>query len=197
MSYQPRCTIHCRMMINPPITHIPGLAWAHDLYDYFLQHLDRRSYPITMYGKQMLQPRLVARYADPWVSYTYSRTTLKWDWRDSILSQLKDMLTSQYWVMFNSALCNLYRDGNDSMWRHADDEKELWNDPIIVSVSLWASRMMKFRSDMGESYSLMLNHGDILIMHAWCQTHRQHSIPKTTKVLQPRINITFRYVQNV
>jgi alkylated DNA repair dioxygenase AlkB len=101
-------------------------------------------------------------------------------------------------IHYNSALLNLYRDGSDSMGWHSDDEPELGDRPVIASLSFGASRRFRlkhrYRSDL-DPVALTLSHGSLLIMYADTQKNWKHSIPKSSKVREPRINLTFRFVQ--
>ncbi len=183
------------IMSYPRTYHPHALSNADELFQYFSYHLDRKEYPIRMFGKDLLQPRLVSFYADEWLYYHYSQTTLIWSWWDDKLWQLCHEINDSHQLACNSVLCNLYRDGQDSMWRHSDDEDELGSDPVIVSVTLWASRAFKLRhKTTREIVTLMLEHGSILVMWPGSQTQREHCIPKTTRLLWPRINCTFRTI---
>jgi alkylated DNA repair dioxygenase AlkB len=184
-------------MSHYPRTYYPqALTDANKLFQYFMQHLNRKAYPIRMFGKEMMQPRLVSFYADEWVDYHYSQTILTWSWRDERMWRLRDQINTSYQLACNSVLCNLYHDGQDSMWWHSDDEHELGPDPIIVSVTLWCSRVFKLRHKMTrETISLTLEHGSVLVMSAHSQIDREHCIPKTTRTLWPRVNCTFRMIE--
>uniref|UniRef100_A0A665UUD8 AlkB homolog 2, alpha-ketoglutarate-dependent dioxygenase n=1 Tax=Echeneis naucrates TaxID=173247 RepID=A0A665UUD8_ECHNA len=98
---------------------------------------------------------------------------------------------------------SLYKDGQDHMGEHRDDEKEL--DPIcpIASVSLGAARDFIFRhrdargkqsSRQIEPVRLELAHGSLLLMNPPTNTFWYHSLPVRKKVLLPRINLTFRRI---
>ena len=92
-------------------------------------------------------------------------------------------------------MCNLYRDGSDSMWWHADDEAELWKDPYIYSVSLWVSRNFQIKSKLSkQKYSIILEDNSIIIMWSKSQIDWLHSISKTKTIIWPRINLTFRTI---
>jgi alkylated DNA repair dioxygenase AlkB len=153
---------------------------------------------ITLYGKQIMQPRLTAWYADPGLSYTYSKTTfqpLSWI---PILEELKDIVNATLNTHFNSVLCNLYRDGKDSMGWHSDDEKELGLHPIIASLSFGAERKFSLRNKQTRiSESWTLSHGSLLVMKAGCQSIYQHAIPKTRLLCGPRVNLTFRQIHTM
>ncbi|MBN8618629.1 MAG: alpha-ketoglutarate-dependent dioxygenase AlkB, partial [Anaerolineae bacterium] len=97
---------------------------------------------------------------------------------------------------FNSVLLNLYRDGNDSVGWHSDDEPELGTNPVIASLTLGAARAFQFRHRTNRDLrvNLELTHGSLLIMAGATQHHWHHQVPKTRKPLPPRINLTFRVI---
>ena len=81
---------------------------------------------------------------------------------------------------------------------HSDDEWEMGLNPVIASISLGGSRMMKFRyrSDSEVSnFALELSTGSLLIMAGTTQKFWQHEIPKTKKSVGERLNLTFRFVE--
>ncbi|HEY9615288.1 MAG TPA: alpha-ketoglutarate-dependent dioxygenase AlkB [Microcoleaceae cyanobacterium] len=149
---------------------------------------------ITIFGRSLLQPRLTAWYGDPGKSYTYSGLTLvPTPWTPTLL-ELKATVESVSNIHFNSVLLNLYRDGNDSMGWHSDDEPELGQNPVIGSLSLGGTRrfMLRHRSQKDWKYQLELTSGSFLLMQGTTQHYWQHQIPKTKRPVSPRINLTFR-----
>ncbi|MCS6983462.1 MAG: alpha-ketoglutarate-dependent dioxygenase AlkB [Candidatus Absconditabacterales bacterium] len=186
----------------PPIHYFPGALQrqynTHQLLHALQTQLNRQQYPIRMFGKTVMQPRLVSFAGDTGISYTYSQTMLTGSGRPPLLAQLKTFIQTQYSIVLNSVLCNRYRNGHDSMGRHADDEPELGPDPVIVSMSLGASRTfaLKHKKIAGRNHRIVLHDGDILIMDRGCQTDWLHAIPKTTKPLTDRINLTWRQIIN-
>lgn len=170
---------------------------ADHLYQTLLSDLTWKQYPIRMFGKTMLQPRLIAWYGDQGTQYTYSQTTLVAEgWNDD-LKQIQEELKLRFQLNFNSVLLNLYRDGQDSMGWHSDNEKELGAEPIIASISLGAARTLQFRQKNNHKTkaSILLESGSLLLMQGDTQELWQHQIAKTKKVKTPRINLTFRIIQ--
>jgi alkylated DNA repair dioxygenase AlkB len=96
-------------------------------------------------------------------------------------------------VSYNSCLANLYRDGNDSVSWHADDETELGPNPTIASLSFGAPRIFKLKHRAsGATFDYELLPGSLLVMYGRCQDDWVHAIPKRARVAGPRINLTFR-----
>ena len=158
-------------------------AWRHDT--------------IHRYGRQMPVPRLTAWFGQRKFSYTYSGIRMDpTPWTEPML-EVKAAVEAATGVQFNSALANLYRDGQDSVAWHADDETELGPRPIIASVSFGATRPFQLRrhDDHSTRLSIPLTPGSLLVMGGATQHHWQHRIAKTAKPTAPRINLTFRQIQ--
>ena len=130
--------------------------------------------------------------------YSYSNISLNPKAWTPTLLEVRNQLAETIERQFNSVLLNLYRNGNDSMGWHSDDEWEMGLNPVIASISLGGSRMMKFqhRSDSEVSnFALELSTGSLLIMAGTTQKFWQHEIPKTKKAVGERLNLTFRFIQ--
>lgn len=140
-------------------------------------------------------PRLTAWYADAGLTYAYSGVTHQAvPWTET-LAQIRRAVEEAAGVPFNSLLLNFYRDGQDSMGDHADDERELGKDPVIASVSFGAVRRFHLRhKTTKEKLTFDLAHGSLLIMAGTCQHHWVHGVPKTKEAVGERINLTFRNV---
>lgn len=99
---------------------------------------------------------------------------------------------------YRGVLLNLYRDGNDSIGFHADDEPEIEPSSPIASVSLGAERtfVLKPRAKKVGAFSPQLNlrlaHGSGLVMRGATQRDFRHGIPSEPAVPGPRVNLTFR-----
>ena len=150
-----------------------------------------------LFGKRQPIPRLTAWFGDSQGTYTYSgikMTPTPWT---EVLAEIRDRTGMVAETEFNSVLLNLYRDGQDSVDWHADDEPELGPEPTIGSVSLGATRRFHLRPKDGslETVSVELHHGDVLVMRGPMQHAWQHQLPKTQRAVGPRINLTFRTVE--
>lgn len=151
---------------------------------------------MNMYGKEVNLPRLSAWYGDNFKSYTYSGiklTPLAWT---TELQKIKAEIDTVSNVEFNSVLLNRYRDGNDSISWHSDDEPELGKNPVIGSVNFGATRrfMLRHKKDKSLTYEVELKHGSFLLMFGELQHYWLHQVPKTAKKIGERINLTFRVI---
>jgi len=158
-----------------------------------LSELDWQQEEIHMFGKQVLQPRLQAWHGDK--PYTYSGLSMTPQPWSSTLMDLKHRCEDVAHHSFNSVLANLYRDGQDSMGWHQDNEPELGKNPVIASLSLGETRRFVLRHrETKQKYQIELGHGSLLIMAGETQHYWQHAVPKTAKPRNERINLTFRYI---
>lgn len=150
---------------------------------------------IKIAGKSIMMPRLVAWYGDEGLSYRYSGITHYSDGWQPDLYQLKLQLENFLNAKFNNVLCNYYRNENDSVSWHADNEKELGAAPLIASLSLGAPRNFQMRHKLTrEKITIPLHHGDLLVMYPPTQQYWVHAIPKERYSVGERINLTFRYL---
>lgn len=158
--------------------------------------IDWRQETTILFGKQIKLPRLTAWYGDPGKSYCYSKIKMEPLLWTSTLIKIKSKIESLANTQFNSVLLNLYRDGKDSVAWHSDDEAELGKNPIIASVSFGATRNFAFRHKFNKElkYKIELTHGSFLLMRGATQHFWQHQIPKTNRLVQARINLTFRTI---
>ncbi len=165
-------------------------------YEFLLEDLDWRQYDIKIFGKKIPQPRLTALYAEGKNSYTYSNLTLFPNSFTPELAEIKSEIENTTGFSFTHCLANLYREGNDSMGWHADDERELGQEPVIASLSFGAVRkfQMKHKLNSNIKYEVNLEHGSLLLMKGKTQEYWKHQIPKTKTEVSPRINLTFRRI---
>lgn len=152
--------------------------------------------PVRLFGRSIPQPRLTAFYGDAGVRYRYSGLTLEARGWTPDLKRISQLVTRYSGRIFNSVLCNLYRNGNDYMGWHADDEPELGQDPAIASVSFGVARrfVLKSRERSPERREFLLLPGSLLLMSGDLQRHWLHQLPKAKRVKGPRVNLTFRQI---
>ena len=152
---------------------------------------------IKLFGHWVLQPRLTAWYGDEGTDYVYSglkNIPLPWN---APLLDLKEHVEELSQSTFNSVLLNYYRDGQDSMGWHQDNEKALGLNPTIASLSFGASREFHLRHKFDKSVPTVksyLENESLLIMSGKTQQFWQHQVPKSKKDIGERINLTFRKI---
>ncbi|WP_316929254.1 alpha-ketoglutarate-dependent dioxygenase AlkB family protein [Cyclobacterium qasimii] len=139
--------------------------------------------------------RKVAWYGEEAFEYTYSKTTKSaLPWTQALL-ELKHSIENLTEDTFNSCLLNLYHDGNEGMAWHSDGEKDLKKQGAIASLSFGAERKFSFKHKETKTKSeLILENGSLLIMKGDTQTNWLHRLPPSKRIINPRINLTFRTI---
>ena len=160
-----------------------------------LNNLNWETGIIKIFGKTHQIPRLQAWYAEDGIEYTYSGKKLqRHNWNETLID-IKEEIESITSFKFNSVLANLYRNGDDSMGLHSDDEKELGINPVIASLSLGESRDIHFKhKNIKTSLDIPQTNGQLIVMYGQTQKYWKHEIKKTKKFKKPRINLTFRNI---
>jgi len=177
----------------------PAVFSTRESYGYlrtFVNTVPWQQTTISMYGKLLATPRLTAWFGDAGNDYSFSGT--KFDplpWTDELL-QIKKTVEEITTTAFNTVLLNYYRDANDSVAWHSDDEYELRKQPVIASVSFGQVRRfdVRHKTDRGQKYSIDLENGSVLLMKGDMQQHWEHRIAKSTRPLGERVNLTFRVI---
>lgn len=175
-----------------------GIERSDRYFQTLLHETPWRQDHLQIFAKSIPLPRLTAWYGD--APYTYSGIQMQpLSWTPTLL-EIKSRIEPLAEVEFNSVLLNLYRSGQDSVAWHSDDEPELGQNPVIGSVSFGATRRFAFKHKRDRSQkaiSLDLTPGSFLLMRGTTQHDWLHQIPKTQKLIQPRINLTFRVIFRV
>jgi len=176
--------------------HFLDATTADRLFNHLTAQVKWKEDHIRIFGKTYLQPRLTALFGEQGKSYTYSGIQMLPTAFTPSLLDLKKKIEDLSGEHFTTCLLNLYRDGQDSNGWHADNEKELGDQPFIASVSLGASRTfhLKHREERSLRFRMQLEHGSLLLMGGAMQESWLHQIPKTRKSVGKRINLTFRKV---
>ena len=164
-------------------------------FDRLYHQLNWQQERLFIYGRWLDVPRLMCWYGDTGADYQYSGVNHQpLSWTDD-LTQIRRDVERVCLTSFNSVMANLYRNGRDSMGCHADDEKELGVNPLIASVSLGETRLLRFKQlKSSQKLDIELDSGDLLVMAGEIQHHWRHELPKTRRPKKARINLTFRKI---
>jgi alkylated DNA repair dioxygenase AlkB len=177
--------------IDIPEATIYQFSYGRDLFGCLKEETPWQQRSMNMYGRQVLQPRMTAWYGTR--RYTYSgivNDPLPWT---PLLDEVRGHLEKFIDGELNSALLNYYRDGNDSIGFHADDEPELG--PIIVSLSFGHPRTIIFKHNKSLYPDVKIDQPDQtgILMMGDTQKNWKHGINKKKNVGE-RINVTFRQI---
>ena len=166
-------------------------------FNHLKEDVDWQQEEIKLYGRTIPLPRLTAWFGDEGKTYIYSGITVEPEPWTPTLSKIKNRIEKVSEGKFNSVLLNYYRNERDSVSWHSDDELELGQNPIIGSVSFGDVRtfQLKHKTDKSPTISIDLPDGSYLEMAGSTQHHWLHQIPKRTRKIGPRINLTFRIIR--
>ncbi|UOO83166.1 alpha-ketoglutarate-dependent dioxygenase AlkB [Uruburuella testudinis] len=158
------------------------IAWQHD--------------EVVVAGRRITTARQVAWYGQAGFRYAYSgvvHEALPWQ-QQPLLLRLKALVEAQIGdTAFNSCLLNLYRNGREGMAWHSDNEAALGRQTVIASLSFGAARKFAFKhKTRGDKREIMLQHGQLLVMRGDTQQYWLHALMKSSRISEPRINLTFR-----
>tara|TARA_B110000902_G_scaffold90858_1_gene107989 strand:+ start:5319 stop:5921 length:603 start_codon:yes stop_codon:yes gene_type:complete len=166
-------------------------------FNQLLNTIDWTNDKAILFGKLIITKRKVAWYGDKPFDYTYSKTTksaLPWT---KELIEIKEIIENKTGETFNSCLLNLYHTGEEGMGWHSDGEKDLKKNGAIASLSLGAERKFAFKHKATQqTISVLLEKGSLLEMKGITQENWLHRLPPTKKIKIPRINLTFRTIED-
>jgi alkylated DNA repair dioxygenase AlkB len=169
---------------------------ANSYFEALMNRIEWKNDQAIIFGKLIVTKRKVAWYADREFDYTYSKITKRaLLWTEELL-ELKKIAEKVTGESYNSCLLNLYHSGGEGMAWHSDGEKDLKINGAIASMSFGAVRKFAFKhKQTKEKVELILDNGSLLIMKGTTQSHWLHRLPPTKKVLSPRVNLTFRTIE--
>jgi alkylated DNA repair dioxygenase AlkB len=144
----------------------------------------------SLYGRTSEVPRLVSWFGDPGLNYRYTGSDHRCSGWHPELEALCQELHARCGLETNFVLLNRYRDGQDSMGWHTDDETG--HRPQVASLSLGSTRRFLTRSFAGQpSLRWDLEHGSLLLLDG----REPHALPKTRRPVTERINLSFRFLE--
>jgi alpha-ketoglutarate-dependent dioxygenase alkB family protein 2 len=162
---------------------------------------------ITVYGKTYEERRRVIGLGTKGVKYSYSgRTVDAVDWekfpsileiRDKVIEVCNMRGGCPKVHVPNFVLINWYRNGNDKLGPHKDDERDLTKGMPIISFTLGQRRRFVFHTSnpLRKVGEIVLKNGTVLVMNPGTQKHYKHSIPEMKAATGPRWSLTFRYIK--
>lgn len=165
-------------------------------YEYLLHNIPWQNDEALIFGKLIVTKRKVAWFGDQQFEYTYSkRSKYAMLWTAELL-ELKLKCEEISGETYNSCLLNLYHNGNEGMAYHSDGEKDLKRNGAIASMTFGAERKFSFKhKKTNQKIDILLENGSLLIMKGKTQENWLHRLPPTTKINLPRINLTFRTIE--
>ncbi len=168
-------------------------AW----FERLQQEIPWQRHRVKLFGRELEAPRLACWMGDTGAVYTYSRMRyVPQPWTPAA-AELRTRVSAYCGEIYNGVLCNLYRDGHDTMGWHCDDERELGPWPVIASLSFGAPRRfcLRHRRERGRRLDIVLESGALLLMSGATQSNYQHALPGARTCAEPRINLTFRQIR--
>jgi alkylated DNA repair dioxygenase AlkB len=164
------------------------LVGADEVFDRLTTGVSWRQRTVTMYDRRLPEPRLTAWWSERWSERSGATAPLP------VLDRARRALGDHYRRHFDSIGYNWYRSADDSVAWHGDRFARTVVDPIVAIVSVGAARPLRLRPRTGgRSLSFDVGYGDLLVMGGACQREWQHSVPKRSRSVGPRISITFRH----
>ena len=145
-------------------------------------HADSR----MMYGRRVLVPRETAARGEGCAQ----------TWSPGLLLA-RSRIEAQLGTAFDYVFINRYRNGNDSVAWHNDNDAQCAPRRVIASLSLGATRTFELRplraSGLNhKKIAVELADGDLIVMQGATQLNYEHRVPKEPRVAGERINLTFR-----
>ena len=160
-------------------------------------------FDVTMLGKETafshtFSNRSVAYYGSQTYSYNGGSHPPQPFSSNQYLNEILTAVTKSYpEFRFNSAMVTHYANGEDWIPLHSDDEACIVPNSSIMTISLGETRTIMFQSKDKPTpieTEVSLAHGDVLLMSQQSQSIFQHTIPKDTACVRPRISITLRMI---
>ena len=120
-----------------------------------------------------------------------------------VLADAHRALQHRYGVRFAAPAVAWYRDERDGVAFHRDRDMKWLDDTRIALLVVGARRPFTLRprpnryahdlSDRGAVVDLAPGHGDLMVMGGGCQAGWEHSVPRQTHRLAPRLSVQWRW----
>jgi len=167
------------------------------LFEHIVESYNLEQDQYKFKDKIVKSPRLIGFAAEGNIEYTYSNTKHKPQPYTIPLEGIARNIESRLGLpknYFNGCLINLYRNGQDSISYHKDNEKDMDPNTYIAVISIGAERLFCLKNDKTKKVrKFLLENGSLSIMTSLCQRDYQHAILKEKNIQDPRISLTFRH----
>lgn len=174
-----------------------------EIFNILKEYMPTEKHKVMIFGSLVEIPRLQLCYGK---SYNFSGTTsnaIDQGEMPIVIQNLLQIINNHYMLtkqtnkpIYNMCLVNFYRNGDEYIGYHSDDEKQIKNNTPIYSITLGATRKFKLKSKKEDDNLFDLDlepvSGSLLIMDGDCQKTHKHSVPKQKNINDMRINLTFR-----
>jgi len=172
---------------------------ADKLLHHMLNDIPWRQSQKSMYGKIINIPRLQCWMADADINADLYQKEPAIPW-SPLVNVIRERIEKLLNCKFNYVLLNHYRNGQDSIAPHADNEAIYPDKNVIASLSIGATRNFTIKPKNARTKPLVTNpnmkialtHGSLIVMQGDTQKGWVHAIPKEPTIMEPRINLTFR-----
>ena len=169
---------------------------ADQLLNHCLRELPWQEEIVRLFGKTHVAPRRSCAIGDENCVYRYQGSQTEPIPFTYELDQLRHRLAADLTVPFNFILATLYRDGSDYVGWHADDERDLVGDQLIVNVSLGSVRRFHVKTRDGRyRRAIDTEHGSLVLLSGPMQKRTKHRLAKTAQSVNPRVVLSFRQVK--
>jgi len=149
-----------------------------------------RPHQIKVFGKLLDTPRLQQAYGK---DYKFSGTVSRGLPIPTFLKPLMAYLNKRLGVRTNMLLVNWYRDGEDYISMHSDDEKQVKLNTPVITVSFGVTRDFVLKNKTTkERIVIPVENNSVLVMKPGCQQTHTHGVPKRKKIKDYRISVTLR-----
>ena len=149
-----------------------------------------RPHQIKFFGKLIDTPRLQQAYGK---DYKFSGTVSRGLPIPQFLRPLMSYLNKRLGVHTNMLLVNWYRDGEDYIGMHSDDEKQVKPGTPVITVSFGVTRDFVLKNKTTKERIVMpVENNSVLVMKPGCQQTHTHGVPKRKRVKDYRISVTLR-----
>ncbi len=152
--------------------------------------------PVKVFNRPSTSPRAVGFFSNDVTEYKYANSFIPARPVPEPMYELMRLVNHMLGTSFNGVLVNWYRDGNDHIGMHSDNEKELDpNTGQVAMVAFGALRELKFEQQQAPftTHKVVLEPGFLYSMRGKSFQHEfKHGIMKRTKIKQERISFTFR-----